>query len=218
MGDTHVFVKFASAINIDIAATLTIVDRRVSVSTGRAEKSYCIDLTSGKVAALRPDTDNVHWMKRPVYNTGACRLQGVIKVTPPTWSRFVHFHMVFQNPYRFSFNLGDSWKNVAKGRHALSTYCLFFPPFSPVETISTSLRASLYHHIPVLSVFSHVSCHIFSVVVRPSQSRSPPLLFPGTTTSIIFLDKLSSSLLLTCPYQCNRFCLRNMDIMFVKTK
>ena len=40
----------------------------------------------------------------------------------------------------------------------------------------------------------------------------PLLLFPGTTTSIIFLDKLSSSLLLTCPYQCNRFCLRNVDI------
>ena len=40
----------------------------------------------------------------------------------------------------------------------------------------------------------------------------PLLLFPGTTTSIIFLYMLSSSLLLTCPYQCNRFCFRNVDI------
>ena len=40
----------------------------------------------------------------------------------------------------------------------------------------------------------------------------PLLLFPGTTMPIIFLDMLSSSLLLTCPYQCNRFCLRNVDI------
>ena len=38
------------------------------------------------------------------------------------------------------------------------------------------------------------------------------LLFPGTTMSIVFLDRLSSSLLLICPYKCNRFCLRNVDI------
>ena len=55
--------------------------------------------------------------------------------------------------------------------------------FSPLETISISLWASLHHHFPVLSVFSHVSCqfvfsHIFSVVVSPSQSRSPPSSLP----------------------------------------
>ena len=89
--------------------------------------------------------------------------------------------------------------------------------FSPLETISTSLWASLYHHLPVLSVFSHVNCqfvfaHIFSVVVDPSPSRPPLLLFPGTTMSIICLDKLSFSLLVICPYRFNRFCLRNVDI------
>ena len=51
--------------------------------------------------------------------------------------------------------------------------------FSPLETISTSVWTSLYHHLPVLSVFSHVSCqfvfaHIFPVVVDPSPSRPPP--------------------------------------------
>ena len=40
----------------------------------------------------------------------------------------------------------------------------------------------------------------------------PLRLFPGTTMPIICLDRLSSSLLLTCPYQCNRCCLRNVDI------
>ena len=40
----------------------------------------------------------------------------------------------------------------------------------------------------------------------------PLLLFPGTIMSIIFLDRLSSSLLLTWPYQCSRFWLRNVDI------
>ena len=62
-----------------------------------------------------------------------------------------------------------------------------------IETISTSLWASLYHHIPVLSVFSYVSCqfvfgHIFSVVVDPSHGLGRPLLlFPVTSMSITFL-------------------------------
>ena len=92
-----------------------------------------------------------------------------------------------------------------------------FSPFSSLETTSTSLWASLYHHLPVLSVLYHVSsqfvfAHIFSVVVDPSPCRPPLLLFLGTTMSIIFLDKLSSSLLLICPYNFNRFCLRIVDI------
>ena len=75
--------------------------------------------------------------------------------------------------------------------------------FSPLETISTSLWASLYHHLTVLSVFSHVSCqfvfgHIFSVVVGRSQSRSPPSSLPrydhvhhllhGRTNVIVFVS------------------------------
>ena len=76
-----------------------------------------------------------------------------------------------------------------------------FSPFSPLETISTSLWASLYHHLPVLSVFSHVSCqfvfaHIFSVVVDPSTSRPPPSSLPR-------YDHV---------HKFNRFCLRNVDI------
>ena len=60
---------------------------------------------------------------------------------------------------------------------------LYLTFFSPLEIISTSLWASLYHHLPVLSVFSYVSCqfvfvHIFSVVVNPSPSRLPPSSLP----------------------------------------
>ena len=40
----------------------------------------------------------------------------------------------------------------------------------------------------------------------------PLLPLPGTTMSIIFLERLSSSLLLMCPYQFNPFCIRNVDI------
>ena len=70
-----------------------------------------------------------------------------------------------------------------------------FSPFSPLETISTSLLASLYHNLPVLSVFSHVSCqfvfsHIFSGVVRPSQTRSPPSSLPHDYCSNLYLCSL----------------------------
>ena len=99
----------------------------------------------------------------------------------------------------------------------------YFSPFSPLETISTSLWANLYHHLPVLSVSSTVcfqSCQfVSSYLLISSRLLSihlrlgrPLLLFPGTTMSIIFLDKLSSSLLLICPYRFNRFCLRNVVI------
>ena len=72
-----------------------------------------------------------------------------------------------------------------------------------LETISTSLCASVHHYVPVLSVFGHVRCnfifvlHIFPGVVDPSPSRPPPLLlFPCTTMSTIFS---------MCLYQFNLF-------------
>ena len=69
------------------------------------------------------------------------------------------------------------------GVHNLTFLGGKFSPFSPLETISTYLWASLYHHLPVLSVFSHVSCqfvfaHTFSVVVDPSVSRPPRSSLP----------------------------------------
>ena len=42
--------------------------------------------------------------------------------------------------------------------------------FSHLETISTSLWASLYHHLPVLPVFSRVSCQFVSVHIFPVLS------------------------------------------------
>ena len=59
-----------------------------------------------------------------------------------------------------------------------------FSPFSPLETISTSLWASLYHHLPVLfSVMSAVSSYLVMssrLSVHLSLGR-PLLLFPGTS-------------------------------------
>ena len=58
-------------------------------------------------------------------------------------------------------------------------------------------------------ICSLLSSRLLSIHLRLGR---PLLLFPGMTMSIIFLDKLSSSLLLICPYIFNRFCLRNVDI------
>ena len=114
----------------------------------------------------------------------------------------------------------ESLPPLSEYRKCSPTTCIIFARafshFSPLETISTSLWVSLYHHLPVLSVFSHVSCqfvfsHYFSVVVRPSQSRSPSSSLPQVRPCPSFF-LISCRLLLTCPYQCNRFCLRNVDI------
>ena len=83
-------------------------------------------------------------------------------------------------------------------------YCEFFNDkvinhnSHPLGTISTSLWASLHHHLPVLSVFIHVSCHfIFFISSRVLSSHlrlgRPFLHFSG---AMIFLERFSSLLLM----------------------
>ena len=60
-----------------------------------------------------------------------------------------------------------------------------------------------------VSSYLLISSRLLSIHLRLGR---PLLLFPGTTMSIIFLDRLSSSLLLICPYKFHRFCLKNVDI------
>ena len=60
-----------------------------------------------------------------------------------------------------------------------------------------------------VSSYLLISSRLLSIHLRLGR---PLLLFPGTTMSIIVLDKLSSSLLLICQYKFNRFCLGNVDI------
>ena len=60
---------------------------------------------------------------------------------PSLFVRFSFVFVAFGQSVHFIFN----------------TNPMDYSPFSPLETISTSLWASLYHHVPVLSVFSHVS-------------------------------------------------------------
>ena len=66
----------------------------------------------------------------------------------------------------------------------------------------------MFQHCPfsvMLAVFPYcfISSRVFSIHFRLGR---PILLFPGTATSIMFLERLYSSLLLMCPYQFNLFC------------
>ena len=60
-----------------------------------------------------------------------------------------------------------------------------------------------------VSSYLFISSRLLSIHLRLGR---PLLLFPGTTMSIIFLERLSSSLLLMCQCQFNLFCFRSVDI------
>ena len=72
----------------------------------------------------------------------------------------------------------------------------FITFLSPLETISTSLWASLYHHLPLyqyclFSVMSAVSSYLFissRLLLIHLRLGCPLLLFSGMTMPIIFLD------------------------------
>ena len=64
----------------------------------------------------------------------------------------------------------------------------------------------------LFSVMSAVSSYVFISFRLLSIHLRPLLPFPGTAMSIICLDMLSSSLLLICPYEFNRFCFRNVVV------
>ena len=59
-----------------------------------------------------------------------------------------------------------------------------------------------------VSSYVFISSRLLSIHLRLGR---PILLFPGTTMSIIFLER-SSSLLLICPYQFSLFYLKNVGI------
>ena len=68
---------------------------------------------------------------------------------------------------------------------------------------------SLFSVMSAVSSYLVISSRLLSIHRRLGHSL---LFFLGTAMSIIFLDRLASSLLLICPYQFNRFCLMDVDI------
>ena len=86
---------------------------------GAPGEAYCVDLTNGNRYILPDDTPHVSWVNKPTANGGRCDLQGVLKITPPTWARSVSFHMAFEKPSGWSFNIGDSPTNDGYGKNII---------------------------------------------------------------------------------------------------
>ena len=109
--------------------------------------------------------------------------------------------------------------NTLTGEGNLCRRYFLYTPFSHLSHLYGPVFTIIFQYC-LCSVMSAVSSYLVIssrlLSIHLSLGR-PLLLLPGTTMSIIFLDMLSSSLLLTCPYQCNRFCLRNVDIWHTLT-
>ena len=103
--------------------------------------------------------------------------------------------------------------SLTRGKHFSDTRMILWELCSP---LSNNCILAFRDHFcgPVFVIISYL-LFIFPDVVNPSPSRPPLLLFPGTTMSIIFLERLSS-LLLMCPYQFSLFCLRNVAIGYMR--
>ncbi|KAI0233677.1 hypothetical protein LSAT2_016079 [Lamellibrachia satsuma] len=97
---------------------VTAISQFVSVILCLPNKAFCVDLTSGKKEALPGDGEWVKWLKKPNSNGGRCNLQGVLKIIPSKWVKSVSVHMTFENPWKYSFHLGDSSKNRGWGSYA----------------------------------------------------------------------------------------------------
>ena len=82
-------------------------------------RSYCIDMTSGKPFMLPGNTGVFEWETKPtvVSKPGRCNMRGVLRITPPKWSRSVTFMMTFENPTGYSFNIADSPTNDGLGAY-----------------------------------------------------------------------------------------------------
>ena len=90
------------------------------------------------------------------------------------------------------------------GLHLYACLCVFSPPHlcGPVFTII--FQYCLFSVMFAFSSYLFISSRLLSIHLRLGR---PLLHFRGTTMSIIFLERLSS-LLLICPYQFNCLCVR----------
>ena len=105
-----------------------------------AAGNYFINLLSGQTSFLPGNTAEVKWIHRPMANAVPCALQGVIKITPPSWAKSITVFMKLKSPTGHLFNIGDSPTNDGYG-----TYFLF-----AVHYITTR-DCGHYHDITVIN-------------------------------------------------------------------
>jgi len=84
---------------------------------GGSSSAYCVDLRRHYV--LPGNTAGVKWIKKPTSSGEPCNLQGVLKITPPSWAKSVSFNMTLEKSNRDPFNIVDSSRNFGSGKTAI---------------------------------------------------------------------------------------------------
>ena len=99
------------------------------------------------------------WTSKPTSDGGRCNLRGVLKITPPKWAQSVSYHMAFERPTRYSFNIGDSitnnaWGKIKTKKFKSNVYLMSFPflkvdndELRPYPYLGSALRAFNVHVI-----------------------------------------------------------------------
>ena len=143
------------------------------------------------------------WTSKPTSDGGRCNLRGVLKITPPKWAQSVSYHMAFERPTRYSFNIGDSLTNNAWGKnkqHSLSVrYVNGFPFDNPVRIFNLHVLRPCTSSI--LTLYSYPR-HVFSYNITPPQFRSSIFLYPPTSIFRVLINRPTScsSVRFTWPY------------------
>ena len=166
--------------------------------------SFCVDLTTGKTSVLPDYTDDVIWTSKPTSDGGRCNLRGVLKITPPKWAQSVSYHMAFERPTRYSFNIGDSLTNNAWGKnkqHSLSVRYVNGFPFDNPELRIVNLHVLRPCASSIFTLYSFLR-HVFSYNITPPQFRSSVFRYPPTSIFRVLINRPTScsAFLFTWPY------------------
>ena len=145
------------------------------------------------------------WTSKPTSDGGRCNLRGVLKITPPKWAQSVSYHMAFERPARYSFNIGDSLTNNAWGKkkqHSLSVIHVNDFPFYNPELRIFNLHILRPCASSIFTLYSFLR-HMFSYNIPPPQFRRSSIFrIPPTSIFRILIHRPTScsAFLFTLPY------------------
>ena len=117
----------------------------------------------------------------------------MLKITPPKWAQSVSYHMAFERPTRYSFNIGDSLTNNAwgKNKHSLSVRYVNGIPFDNPELRIVNLHVLRPCASSTFTLYSFLR-HVFSYNITPLQFRSSIFRYPPTSIFRVLINRPTS--------------------------
>ena len=134
------------------------------------------------------------WTSKPTSDGGRCNLRGVLKITPPKWAQSVSYHLAFERPTRYSFNIGDSLTNNAWGKrkkNSLSVIHVNDFPFDNPELRIVNLRVFRPCASSIFTLYSFLR-RVFSYNITPPQFRPSIFRYPPTSIFRVLINRLTS--------------------------